>query len=530
MIKEISFKQQGPYHKAKGIVCQDSFFSIHKDSYVIAAVADGLGSEKFSDVGSSIASRVAVEYCAEHYESEMNIADIQKIMNNAFVYGWKAVCEKAVEDGNSFDEYDTTLCLVIYNGKSIYYGQSGDSGMIALGEDGYYKVITEKQRDDAGCVFPLCFGPDHWKFGKEKGPFHSVMLMTDGIFEQMMPPILNKDNSGKYKLNILNLERVMNRTENDDKVINEVQTQLFEYFENYPSYALDDDKTVLVLWNTDTECIKLNDEYYAPIDWNEIYGQVNDRINSDYDISTDDSTKEESADERDQNLSEELNNIVQIQEIENDDSANEQNTDDKVSVDNSQTMKSSKLQKVKKKIYQTIPIIANSKLSLIIIIAFSILMCIASSFFREHKITSALGVMIACFISNASVLLPSASLITIVQAATIVNPFVIGVFGGIGCAGGEMVSYIFGNLASKRLSNSKVKRILLLIEPYFLKHPYLLILAFSALPFPVFDLVGILAGIYKLDIKKYFFVCLLGKTVKCCIFALVANAVTSLIS
>ena len=227
----------------------------------------------------------------------MNIEDIQKIMNNAFVYGWKAVCEKAVEDGNLFDEYDTTLCLVIYDGKSIYYEQSGDSGMIALGEDGYYKVITEQQRDADGCVFPLCFGPNYWKFGKEEGPFHSVLLMTDGVLEQMIPPVLNKDNSGDYQLNIPNLEKLMNRTEDDDEVISELQTQLFEYFENYPSYALDDDKTVLVLWNTDTKSITLEDEYYTPIDWNEVYGQVNDQIDSDYENSTDGSTSEESADD-----------------------------------------------------------------------------------------------------------------------------------------------------------------------------------------------------------------------------------------
>lgn len=531
MIKEISFKQQGPYHKIKDIVCQDSFYSVHNDSYVVAAVADGLGSEKFSDVGSSIASRVSVEYCAKNYVPEMNMEDIQKMMNNAFVYGWKAVCEKAVEDGNSFDEYDTTLCLVIYDGKSIYYGQSGDSGMITLGEDGYYKVITEQQRDDDGCVFPLCFGPDYWKFGKEEGPFHSVMLMTDGVLEQMIPPVLNKDNPGQYILNIPNLEKLMNRTEDDDEIINEVQTQLFEYFENYPSYALDDDKTVLVLWNTDTESITLDDEYYTPIDWNKVYGQVNDKIDSDYEISTDDSTNEESTDDDSaQNLSEAPNDIVEATEIKTEDSVNKQNADNKDLVDNSQTMKASKLQKTQKKINHTIQMIINSKLSLIIIIAFSILMCIAGSFFREHKITSAFGVMLACFISNSSVLLPSASLLNIVKAATLVNPFIIGIAGGIGCAGGEIVSYIFGNIAGKRLSNNKFKRILSIIEPCFFKHPYLLIFTFSALPFPIFDLVGILAGTYKLDIKKYFLVCLLGKTVKCCLFALIGNGVANLIS
>lgn len=115
-------------------------------------------------------------------------------MNNAFVYAYKAVLQAAADAGNSEDEYDTTLCLAIMKEDHVFYGQSGDSGMVALLEDGHYMKVTEQQRDEDGNVFPLCWGPDKWVFGEVTDSVSAIMLMTDGIFEEICPPDLrNRD-------------------------------------------------------------------------------------------------------------------------------------------------------------------------------------------------------------------------------------------------------------------------------------------------------------------------------------------------
>ena len=80
----------------KNLPCQDAFYiNDLSDSIVVAAVCDGLGSCKKSEIGSSIAAKILVEYCSEHYKSCLSFDEVKKIMNNSFVYAYKNIIEKA---------------------------------------------------------------------------------------------------------------------------------------------------------------------------------------------------------------------------------------------------------------------------------------------------------------------------------------------------------------------------------------------------------------------------------------------------
>ena len=72
----------------------------------------------------------------------------------------------AAENGHELDQYDTTLSLVVFIGDRLYYGHSGDSGIIAMNTEGIYEKVTDQQRDSDGRVFPLYFGEDKWVFGR----------------------------------------------------------------------------------------------------------------------------------------------------------------------------------------------------------------------------------------------------------------------------------------------------------------------------------------------------------------------------
>lgn len=289
----------GPYHIEKGIVCQDSHCVKYKEDVIVAAVADGLGSEMFSNIGSQIVSEIAVDFCLENFDKEMIFDEVKKIMNNSFVHAWQAVANKAHEDKNSIDEYDTTLCLAIFTESKIYFGQSGDSGLIVMFKDGSYKAITRQQRDESGCVFPLCFGPTYWQFG-EVDNVYSFMLATDGVYEEMVPPILNRGNSDEDQLlNIPNVMKFLNRNETSNEDVKKCYDTLYQYIELYPEYALNDDKTVIVVWDEKSSYEKQSDEYYKPIDWDEIYSNVSNRIDQDYKESTENDGKETSLDNDD---------------------------------------------------------------------------------------------------------------------------------------------------------------------------------------------------------------------------------------
>ena len=86
MIRYYKANMPGPYHLDNDIPCQDSYFILKSANGVVcAACADGLGSEIFSDVGSRIASQVAVEHCIANYSSELTFPEVKSIINNAFV-------------------------------------------------------------------------------------------------------------------------------------------------------------------------------------------------------------------------------------------------------------------------------------------------------------------------------------------------------------------------------------------------------------------------------------------------------------
>ncbi len=69
MIYTYGITQQGSYHVKHGLVCQDANNIIKCDTwYVIADVADGLGSEEHSDVASQMVAKLFTEYCAENIQ------------------------------------------------------------------------------------------------------------------------------------------------------------------------------------------------------------------------------------------------------------------------------------------------------------------------------------------------------------------------------------------------------------------------------------------------------------------------------
>ena len=269
----------GPYHNESGLPCQDSFAIFQNEVFSVLAVTDGLGSELYSDVGADVAAHTAVEYCSERIVEGMQFAEIKKIMNNALVSAYKAILTKAAEDGNDSDEYDTTLCLAIYDGEHLYFAQSGDSGLVALLENGEYYRVTTQQRDEEGRVFPLCWGPQKWEFGCVDAPVSAFMLMTDGVFEQICPKLMRKR---EIEINIPLARRFLDRFDCTEEDVPELEKAVHEYLEHFPRNQLDDDKTVVVLMNPERKPEEKDEAYYAIPDWKVIRDEAEKRLSVDY--------------------------------------------------------------------------------------------------------------------------------------------------------------------------------------------------------------------------------------------------------
>lgn len=289
----------GPYHIDDGLPCQDSYAIKEKDDLVFSAVADGLGSELYSEIGSAIAANYVVNYCSEKITSDMTFEDAKKIMNNSYVEAYKAILAKATTDGNSQDEYDTTLCLAVYNCKTkkLMFGQSGDSGIVALLTNGKYLKVTEQQRDEDKSVYPLCFGPEKWEFG-EIDDISAIAVMTDGVFEQFCPNLLKRS---EININVPLAARFLDRFNYPLDKVDELQKASAEYLKNYPRYLLDDDKTIVAIINKDAVPSRQDNDYYKAPNWEELLEEREKMLHPDLDstlqvnevISTEDQEHED---------------------------------------------------------------------------------------------------------------------------------------------------------------------------------------------------------------------------------------------
>ncbi len=270
MVYSYGITQQGAYHIKNNIVCQDAH-NIRKcgENMIIAAVADGLGSEEHSDIASKIAVDVSVQYCNDNVTEKSSEEEIKTIISDAFQLSQETIEKKADENGHSYDQYDTTLTLAILIGKDLYYGHSGDSGMIALTSDGLYHKITEQQRDDEGRVLPLFFGDKTWVI--EKCPYDvvSVLLATDGIFEIFFPIYIRKEPVNLYVAlarffmdpNVIRIEEIGEES---------VSIKMEQFLKNIPERQVNDDKTLVVITNTSTQLSYQPNEYYQEPNWVEL--------------------------------------------------------------------------------------------------------------------------------------------------------------------------------------------------------------------------------------------------------------------
>lgn len=554
MIRYYSANMAGPYHLDNGIPCQDSFY-IKRDinGVVYASAADGLGSESKSDEGSRIASQKACDYCIELYKSGMPFSEVKKIMNNAFVNAYKAVLEEAQAAGNSPDEYDTTLCMVIYDDGHVFYGQSGDSGILALMESGEYVQLTAQQRDEDGYVFPLCSGPDMWVFGEVEAPVSSVMLMTDGVWEQMCPPLLQNHD---VKINVALASRFMDRQETSLRSVKALEEAAGRYLENYPRRLLDDDKTIVVIYNPLVPAKRMPEEYYKAPDWALLQEEAKANLYADHDSVR--KTHKSQNEEPSELPSENTDAPVQEDEREKDCGAPADNAEDssahsenicpqisdaeltpvtiipQVHASEAHSPNANKRQRSIKfknnrdqitRPKNTVSIRLYAFLSVLILLTFSFAAFAMNGFVRAHAPETYIGVFLACFIANSTVLLPAPSILIVLQFSLILNPAAVVVCGALGASLGEMVGFMTGSHGRHFVSGKLIKK----IEGLFVNRRYLIVFVFSALPLPFFDIVGMMAGTIRLNKLKFYLACLAGKFLKMSTFVWVGQIVANYI-
>lgn len=205
--------KRGVAHRCYGTRCQDAHMirrvkqvAIWKDGgkrdrllpgkeYVVAAVADGLGSEAHSDIGAHAAVNTAVStmceligaWCATG-DSALAIS-MPRFIEQSMIKANNAVVKKAASMELPANEFDATLVIAVYDGDQLFYGSAGDSGVIAKTDAGF-ELLTRPSRVGEAGTYPLyCKGK--WEAGS-RDHVRGFLLATDGVLELLVPEFDNE--------------------------------------------------------------------------------------------------------------------------------------------------------------------------------------------------------------------------------------------------------------------------------------------------------------------------------------------------
>ncbi|MFR2030588.1 MAG: protein phosphatase 2C domain-containing protein [Collinsella sp.] len=130
---------------------------------IVAAVADGVSSMILSGEGAHLASEAAVDAAAEAFVHGELVPGDASALKGVFEYALRAVADVAAnEPAADIASFACTLCLVVWDGARVWYGNAGDSGAIAVDAAGAPFTLTHLHRGPLSCqVFPL-HDTYHW--------------------------------------------------------------------------------------------------------------------------------------------------------------------------------------------------------------------------------------------------------------------------------------------------------------------------------------------------------------------------------
>lgn len=206
--------KRGVAHRCYGTRCQDAHMirrvkqvAIWKDGgkrdrllpgkeYVVAAVADGLGSEAHSDIGANAAVNTVVStmceligtWCATG-DSALAIS-MPRFLEQAMIKANNAVVKKAASMELPANEFDATLAIAVYDGEQLFYGSAGDSGVIAKTDAGF-ELLTRPSRVGEAGTYPL-YCREKWEISA-CGHVRGFLLATDGLLELLVPEFNNEN-------------------------------------------------------------------------------------------------------------------------------------------------------------------------------------------------------------------------------------------------------------------------------------------------------------------------------------------------
>jgi serine/threonine protein phosphatase PrpC len=261
-------------------VCQDSS-DVKKlqNGWVVAAVADGLGSAKYSHIGSKLAVEEVLRFVETNAPDVWHDESLISLLRTAFNVALKKIKAKASQDNQPLRYYGTTLTSVIYNGANVVFGHVGDGGIISLSPYGDFTTLTIAQKgEEYNQTITLQAGPDNWTFGISNESVAALLLLTDGVYDVACPWLLSNQNQ---KIWVNYVRSFMDRNllpVNTAVDFENAKKGIEDFLTSNDSKQITDDKTIVGIINTAVMPEVKPDEYYFEPDWQKLMEVHNEQL------------------------------------------------------------------------------------------------------------------------------------------------------------------------------------------------------------------------------------------------------------
>lgn len=188
MWKFLSFKKKGISHEQSNTCCQDSVCVSQDDRWIVAALADGLGSLKKSEVAAEVATNTVCGFPA--LLLERIVKHENGIEDDIIAAVTGSVKEKAAELSIPISELDCTLVFVVVDKRSNYaaVGRLGDSAALIIRESDSM-VISDSDHSANGTNAILdAEASKHLylqAFDLERDGIIGIILTSDGLDNEL---------------------------------------------------------------------------------------------------------------------------------------------------------------------------------------------------------------------------------------------------------------------------------------------------------------------------------------------------------
>jgi membrane protein YqaA with SNARE-associated domain len=123
------------------------------------------------------------------------------------------------------------------------------------------------------------------------------------------------------------------------------------------------------------------------------------------------------------------------------------------------------------------------------------------------------GIFLINFFASATLFVPAPAIATVVAGGAIYPPFLVAFVAATGSVCGDMIGYFLGLSGRKAFLKDHHKKYTK-IQLLFKKYGGVAVFFFALVPNPIFDAIGITAGVFGYSAGKFFLLVFLGRILR----------------